>query len=123
MRKSIGYSTRAYEDNSKKLTGGVFGGSIDLETANRLVKHHFTVEVLQSGTPVFVDKQGRRVYLYMSIHPELTEVGAAAVKEWRRKRADELEAQEELEARQREEIQELTDALSHSEAVRRLRGG
>ena len=35
---NIGYHTRLYKDNNVKVTGGAFGGAIDRDTVERLVK-------------------------------------------------------------------------------------
>ena len=70
--KNIGYHTRLINNNASKVCGGSFGGALDLETANRLVNTHFNVIVKTSGTPVFVDREGREVSLYMSVDPSLT---------------------------------------------------
>ena len=84
--KNIGYHTRLHLNNSVKVVGGSFGGSLDIETANRLVNAHFTVIVKPSGRPVFVDREGREVSLYISVDPEATEKGKEAVKVYCRER-------------------------------------
>ena len=92
MSKNIGYHTRLYTDNTRKIVGGSFGGQIDAETVERLVNLHFEVFVKPSGRAVFVDQQGREVHLYLSVDPENTEKGkmhspaggAAAMLNWKR---------------------------------------
>jgi hypothetical protein len=119
--KNIGYHTRLYADNTVKVVGGSFGGSIDPDTVARLVKSHFTVVVKPSGTCVFVDKQGREVNLYLSVDARETDAGKAALKAhhaqqralWDKAQADEQQASE--------EIENLMDGLSHEEIVRRLK--
>ena len=118
--KNIGYHTRFYSDPTTKVVGGSFGGSLDLETANRLVKSHFTVVVKPSGTPVFVDREGREVFLYFSVDARQTEAGKKALAEWRKDKAAQEEAQQALEALEAEEIASLMDGLSHAEIVARL---
>lgn len=84
MLKNIGYHTRLDGKNSVKVTGGSFGGSLDVETANRLVRSHFTVIVKPSGRPVFVDRGGREVSLYISVDPEITDKGIEAMSAYRK---------------------------------------
>ncbi len=120
-RNNIGYHTRLAGDNTVKCVGGSFGGAIDMETVNRLTRS-FTVRVKPSGTPVFVDQEGREVRLYLSVDPDTTEIGKAALKAWREERAKtEAHAQQLAEAQQAE-IEDLLGNLGHDEAVRRLRG-
>lgn len=119
--RNISYHTRLYSDNTRKLVGGSFGGSIDIETANRLVNSHFTVVIKPSGHPVFVDKEGREVSLYIHVDAASTEQGVKALAAWRAARTKqdrEDQARRELE---RAEIEELMANLPPEEIVRRLR--
>ena len=79
--KNIGYHTRLISDNTVKVVGGSFGGRFDIETANRLVKSHFSVAVKQSGRAVFVDKRGREVSLYFTVDAGETDAGKKALAE------------------------------------------
>lgn len=116
MAKSIGYHTRSYNNNSVKIVGGSFGGSIDMETVNRLVKSHFTVKVKPSGRAVFVDNKDREVSLYVSIDPSETDAGKLALTEYRKASAK----FEQEEAEKRERIQEILDSMSADKALRLL---
>lgn len=118
MAKNIGYHTRSFANNTVKLTGGSFGGSLDIETANRLVKAMFTVTVKNSGRAVFVDRQGREVSLYISVDPESTEAGKLALMEDRKVR----EQRQEVEAEKMARVQELIDGMSADELLKRLDG-
>lgn len=118
MRKSIGYQTRLYGRNSVKVTGGIFGGALDLETVNRLVSAHFTVTVKPSGSLVFVDREGREVSLYLSVDPGMTDAGQIALKAQMRAHA----ASRREEERKRARIDELLDGMTTEEALRRLGG-
>lgn len=122
MSKNISYHTRLDSNNTVKVVGGSFGGSIDMETVNRLVRSHFTVVVKNSGRPVFVDKQMREVSLYLAVDAGSTEQGAQVLKAWRAERAKQWEEEEKKLEREQEEIDQLTESLSHEEIVRRLRG-
>jgi hypothetical protein len=115
---TIGYHTRLYGQNSVKVTGGAFGGSLDLETANRLVKHHFTVIVKQSGTPVFVDREGREVTLYITVDPGSTEAGKLAIAADRAERDNRAKIEDEKRAR----VNELLDGMSMDDALKLLGG-
>lgn len=117
-RKSIGFHTRLYGQNSVKVTGGSFGGALDIDTANRLVSNHgFTVIVKPSGNPVFVDREGREVSLYFAIDPGATDKGKAALKA----DAIEREAVAREEERKREEIESLLDGMSPDAALALLK--
>lgn len=113
--KNIGYHTRLTSDGSK-VVGGSFGGSLDMETVNRLVKAHFTVTVKPSGHTVFVDKAGREVRLYFAIDASQTEAGKQALATWRNKQRQEAEVQEQ----QADEISQLLDSLTPEEIIKRL---
>lgn len=119
--KNIGYHTRRISDNSMKVVGGSFGGSLDMETANRLVKSHFSVAVKPSGHAVFVDREGREVSLYFTVDAAQTDAGKQALAEWRKLRAQEAAANEALAAQQSEELDQLMAGLTHEEIVKRLR--
>ena len=117
--RNIGYHTRAWADGTK-VCGGSFGGSINQETVERLVKAHFKVIVKPSGRPVFVDRMDREVHLYIAVDPRVTKVGMEALCKWQVvRRAVLLQAEAEEKVR---EIEELLDSLSHEEIVRRLKG-
>jgi hypothetical protein len=116
MHKSICYHTRLDGNNTIKLTGGSFSGSIDSETVNRIVKAFFTVKVKPSGRLVFVDKQEREVSLYLSISPDDTDAGKAAQAEYLKERGQLQKAEEEKER----QINDLMGSLSSDEIIRRL---
>ena len=120
--KNIGYHTRLYSDNTVKVVGGSFGGNVDMETANRIAKSHFTVIVKNSGTAVFVDKGGREVKLYLSVDVADTEIGKIAIKEWREARAKQEAENETRTEHEEQEIEDIMASLSHEEIVRRLTG-
>ena len=111
--KDIGYHTRLYADNSKKIVGGSFGGSLDMETANRLVNNHFTVTVKTSGTPVFVDREGREVTLYISVDAGKTDKGMEALKLWRKEKERKDAEAEERNRVEQAEIEDLLKGLTH----------
>lgn len=120
--KNIGYHTRLWANHTVKVCGGSFGGSIDNETVERLVKSHFTVTVKPSGNAVFVDKECREVSLYLSVDAGATEAGKAALKAWNEANRKIWAEQEEQERFAQLEIESLMDGLSHEEIVRRLKG-
>lgn len=118
MHKNIGYHTRLRRDHTVKVAGGCFGGDFGMETANRLVKHHFTVTVTATGRPIFVDRNGREVTLYMTVDPETTDAGKAAMAEYRRAQ----EAAQAVEAEKARRVEALLDTMSHDEILERLGG-
>lgn len=120
--KNIGFHTRLCSDNTCRVTRGSFGGAIDMETVNRLVKSHFDVIVKDSGRAVFVDRQGREVALYLSVDASSSDKGVEAMKAYRKQRAAQEREAEERREREEDEIYQLTAGLSHDEVVRRLRG-
>lgn len=123
MSNNIGYHTRLRDNNQVKVVGGSFGGTLDLETANRLVRSHFTVTVKASGTPVFVDREGREVHLYISVDPGMTDKGKEAIKAWREERARQEREEEALREQQEAELDAAMAGLKHEEIIRRLKGG
>lgn len=121
MGQNIGYHTRLYRDNTVKVTGGSFGGSIDRDTVERL-SGLFEVKILLSGTPVFVDREGREVRLYLSVDPQMTNKGALALQNYRIEK-DRLEREREQQAEQEQnEVDSLMADLTHEEIVKRLKG-
>ena len=121
MYKNIDYQTRLYTDPNIKCVAGSFGGGIDIETVNRLVNNNFDVVIKPSGFPVFVDRKGREVYLYLTVSPSITEKGKKVIEEWtaaERKREKELEKQQE---QMREEIDSLIDSMGYDEAIKKLK--
>lgn len=116
MFVNIGYHTRLYGKHTVKVSGGSFGGDFGLDTANRLVNAQFTVKVMPSGRAVFVDRAGREVTLYMTVDPQTTEAGKAALAEDRRRR-DALQVIEDDKARR---VQDLMDSMSNDEILQRL---
>lgn len=117
--KNIGYHTRLYSDHNVKVVGGSFGGQVDQETIERLTRL-FTVVIKPSGTPVFVDREGREVRLYITVDPASTNIGKKAVLEYNEKRR--AESAKALETAQEEEINSLMQGMSHEEILRRLKG-
>ena len=122
MNRNIGYHTRLVGNNTVKVCGGSFGGAIDMATVDRLVSAYFTVEVNSTGRAIFVDREGRRVRLYLSIDAEDTTMGKEAIKVWRVADNARREKEAELSANQEGEIDDLLGSMTHEEAVRRLRG-
>lgn len=122
MAQNIGYHTRLYRDNTVKVCGGSFGGSIDGDTVERLVNAMFTAKVLPSGTPVFVDREGREVRLYLSVDVDKTNKGALALQNYRIER-DRIEKERQVQAeREQNEIDSLMAEMTHEEIVKRLKG-
>ena len=121
MRKNIGYHTR-HPATGEKISGGSFGGQIDQETVERLVRAHFTVEVLVSGRPTFVDREGRRVRLYLSVDPETTEIGQEELRAYRQHQEELERADRQTEEGKQRRIDELLDVMSSEEVLRRLEG-
>jgi len=119
MANNIGWHTRSYSDNKVKISGGSFGGKIDQETVERLVKAFFTVKIKPSGTGVFVDKAGREVMLYLTIDPLNTVVGKEQKRLHDKEKVSFLKQEQEKE----KEIDEILSGLSTDEILRRLKGG
>lgn len=118
---NIGYHTRLDGENSKKISGGSFGGTFDKETVERLVSAHFRVRVKPSGRPVFVDSGGREVSLYITVDPGSTRLGIKALELDSIERQEAKEKAAELAKNQEKEIADLMANLSHAEIVARLK--
>lgn len=114
---NIGYHTRLIGNNSVKIAGGSFGGSLEIDTANRLVNAHFDVIVKNSGRPVFVDKEGREVSLYITVDPSETEKGKAALYNWRSEQNKRIREDEEKVS----QIEEILSTMSNDEIIERLK--
>ena len=113
--KSIGWVTRDSNNDNLKLAGGSFGGSIDMETVERLINAHFTLAMRPSGSPTFVDRKGRHVRLYLSVDPRITKAG-------QRLMAQDAERRRNVERKLDRELEDLLNGLSTEEAIERLRG-
>ena len=113
IHRSIGYHTRLDSDTTQKVTGGSFGGSIDLETVQRLVNSHFVVTLKPSGRVVFVDRQDREVRVYLSVDASMTTQGRVLI-------AQRDTERRELEEAQQAQIDGLLDSLSPEEIIARL---
>lgn len=121
MGDNIGYHTRLRSDNTRKIVGGSFGGSLNMDTANRLVDSQFTVVVKDGGSPVFVDREGREVTLYISVDVDRTTKGIEALKLWRAERLKKHEADRLRREDEEEELGRLMGSMTHEEIVRRLK--
>lgn len=121
MGRNICYHTRAAtgENVGQKLVGGSFGGAIDQDTVERITRL-FDVKIKPSGTPVFVDKEGREVNLYFSIDPKNTEKGKDALRSYQLEQARLWEEEQAQREREKEELEELLSKYSHEELLRRL---
>lgn len=117
MPSQIGFHTRLHNQHSVKVVGGSFTGTFSPETVEKLVNNLFDVQVRSSGTPVFVDKEGRQVSLYITVDPASTEKGKAALEDHRKTRL----AQAQKEQDEESEIEELLAGMSNEEALKRLR--
>tara|TARA_R110000744_G_C19371770_1_gene563257 strand:+ start:84537 stop:84935 length:399 start_codon:yes stop_codon:yes gene_type:complete len=117
---NIGYHTRLAGDDSVKVCGGSFGGSIDQDTVERLTRL-FTVKVKTSGRAVFVDRNGREVSLYISVDPEKTEVGKAAIAEYNKEKEKQEAARMAQEEKEQEELDTLLSGMSHAEIMAKLK--
>lgn len=120
-RATICYHTRERGGSGKKLSGGTFGGRIDQETVNQLVEiRQFTVLIKPSGTPVFFDKQGREVSLYIWVDPSDTRLGKSAIEAWRKTREAENQQKADTEKQARDRIEELMGTMSPEQIIKAL---
>lgn len=118
MSENIGYHTRL-RATDEKIVGGSFGGRIDQETVERLMRL-FDVVVTSGGTPVFVDREGREVRLYLTVDPGKTEKGKVALQQWREENEKKLAEEEAKQEEQNEHLAHLLSRMTYEEAVRRL---
>lgn len=117
MYKNIGYHTRLSGNNTVKVVGGSFGGQVDQETIERLVNNLFSVIIKPSGRPVFVDRDGREVSLYITVDPENTSKGKKALQEERARKEVLAEKERELAS----EVEDLLSSMSYEEILNRLK--
>lgn len=118
---SLGYHTRLDKDQRVKVCGGgMMSGSLDITSVNNLVNSQFSVTIKQSGRAVFVDREGREVSLYITVDPDATEMGKAAIRLWRVEK-EEKERLRQLQAEIDEErIQNARAGMDVDEVIRRL---
>jgi hypothetical protein len=116
IRKNIGYHTRSRVDNSIKFTGGSFGGAFDQETIERLVNAHFTVKVKSNGHAVFIDREGRECWLYVTVDPDSTAKGKAALAEYRKT----VEQQQRIEREKEDRLEILMQSMTTDELLKLL---
>lgn len=121
MNKDIFYQTRLYGNDSIKITGGVFGGSIDLETIERLTKNHFKVVIKNSGHAVFVNNKNQEVNLYIKVDPNITTIGKEAKLKYLEEKKKNLIKEQEQEDTKRALIEELMDTMSLEEILQKLK--
>lgn len=121
MHKNIGYHTRLFEHNSTKVCGGSFGGQMDMETVDRLVKSHFKVVIKNSGNGVFVDKEGREVSLYITVDPLKTVAGKEAKAKHNEKERERISKLEKEESQKMEIIEELMEKMTIEEIIEKLK--
>lgn len=119
MHKTICYHTRLAYDNRVKVSGGTFSGEIDLTTVNRLAST-YSVIIKGSGRPVFVDKSGREVSLYISVDPEETTKGKEALKLYYEEKHRKEEADRILYESQEQELENVMAGMTHEEIIRKL---
>lgn len=118
MHKNICYHTRLHGDQTVKVVGGTFTGTFSAETIEHLVNNYFDVYIYpSSGNPVFIDKQGRKVSLYISVDPLSTEKGKAALAEHNKMKLAAAKQEQEED----DEIERLLAGMSNEEKLRRLR--
>lgn len=126
--KSICYHTR-HRSTGAKAAGGTFGFTtpgkyFDQETIERLLKNHaFKVEFTKSGSPTFVDKEGRQVHLYINVDPLFTSIGQEAQKAYLAERRKQVAQEEQQRVARERELEGLIAELGDEEALRRLKGG
>lgn len=118
--KNIGYHTRLADNNSVKIVGGSFGGQVDMDTVNRLVKSHFTVTIKNSGRAVFVDRTGREVSLYITVDPLSTVIGKKTKSKYQEEERKRIIIQQKIDDDNKNKIEELMDGLSMEEIIERL---
>lgn len=121
MSKNICYHTRAAtgENVGQKIVGGSFGGTIDQDTVERITRL-FSVKIKPSGTPVFIDKEGREVNLYFSIDPKDTEKGKEALRAYAHEQTRKWEEERRIIEKQEEEIKILLSNFTHEELIQKL---
>jgi hypothetical protein len=120
-KMNIGYHTRLWHDNTRKITGGSFGGELNADTIARLASN-YTVIIKPSGTAVFVDRSGREVYLYVTVDAATTVAGREALAAHYKRRCAEAQEAEARQAREDEELTEACANLTHEEILNRLKG-
>lgn len=120
MHKSICYHTRLSGKDSVKVCGGSFGGQVDMETVEQLVKNQFTVVIKNSGHAVFVDKEGREVNLYINIDPLSTKVGKDSKAKHNKETSERIERDKKIEAEKRSRLEAIMENMTNEEIIEKL---
>lgn len=120
MHKNIGYHTRLYSDNTKKIVGGSFGGEVSQDTVERLVRSHFKVIIKPSGAGCFVDRNGREVSLYISVDPLKTEIGKLASAERKKEDAIRFKKETAIQEKLDSQLSDIMDSMTTEEIIAKL---
>lgn len=120
MHKNICYHTRLSGKNSVKVCGGTFGGQIDMETVEQLVKSQFTVTIKNSGNAVFIDKEGREVSLYINIDPLSTKVGNEAKAKHNKENSERVERDKKIEEEKMSRLEAIMESMTTEEIIAKL---
>lgn len=118
--ETIHYHTSLYH-STNPARSAAFVGDFDELTVNRLVNALFTVTVKPAGVPVFVDVEGREVYLYVSVDPCKTEAGKEALLVYQQEREKREKEARKLQEAQEDEIESLIAGMSREDLLARLR--
>lgn len=82
----IVYHTR--DVNGNKISGGAFGGEFSQSTVDRLIDRHFSFAIgANDAKPHLVDRQGRRVTLYIEAQLDKINTYQAVLKEHKKQTA------------------------------------
>lgn len=120
MAKNIVYHTRLYTDNSQKIVGGSFGGEVNQDTVERLVKSHFKVVIKNSGAACFIDSNGREVSLYISVDPLKTEIGKLASAAKFKEDSIRLQKEKDIQDKLDIQLENIMESMTTEEVIAKL---
>lgn len=122
LNKTFCYHTRLSNNNTVKLQGGMLHAS-GIEDAYERVAAMYTIQVSKtsiSGTPEFIDKEGRKISIYLSVHAEHTDTHKEEITRQRKIIAEERDRIDAENNALESKLASLLDNLSTVKAIELL---
>lgn len=112
--KTFCYHTR--DTAGKKLTGGMLHADSFEDAASRAAAGH-VVGLTGSGSPRWIDKSGREIWLYLSVCPDQVPRGRAEIERLTKERRAEREAAAKAEREKEERLSALIASVGIDNAL------
>jgi hypothetical protein len=106
-------------DNTIKLCGGMFHAE-SWEDATERAAAGYSVHVRPGGGADWIDKDGKRASLYLSVLPERTKRGRTLIEAEHKRQAIEREKEQTRRAALNEQLEQLIHSIGIEQAIARL---